>query len=282
MPFTMPGADYRPLEPTQRQSRMSAHDIVCIHTMVGSLGGTDNYFKQNGWGGTESHLGTGHDGTLYQWQDFSYRAEANYQGNHRVFSIENADRGAGFPSWDSGDPSQVPAFTAAQIEINAKILAFLTDKANHAGCPSTWKCRQEGIPLALIPDSKPTRRGIGYHRQGCPPGVVEGGEKWSTSYGKVCPGRRRIAQIPQIIERAKALRAPVDLGTVDMRLPVLSLGSKGPMVGHVQRALGITADDEFGPVTMQAVGDFQVRQGWRRGDRVGGDTYRALGFGVKV
>ncbi len=98
---------------------------------------------------------------------------------------------------------------------------------------------------------------------------------------KVCPGPALTAEVKRIV--ADGLEpVPVDLGTVDMRLPVLGLGAKGPMVGHVQRALGITADGEFGPETMQAVGDFQVKQGWRRGDRVGGDTYKALGFGVKV
>ncbi len=73
-----------------------------------------------------------------------------------------------------------------------------------------------------------------------------------------------------------------DYGTVDMRLPVLGLGSKGRIVGHVQRALGLVADDYFGPDTLRAVGDFHVKQGWPRGDQVGGDTYRALGFGTKV
>ncbi len=83
-------------------------------------------------------------------------------------------------------------------------------------------------------------------------------------------------------KRVANFRPRGEYGTVDMRLPVLGLGSKGPMVGHVQRALGIAADEDFGPETMQAVGDFQVKQGWRRGDRVGGDTYKALGFGIKV
>ncbi len=83
-------------------------------------------------------------------------------------------------------------------------------------------------------------------------------------------------------KRVANFRPRGEYGTVDMRLPVLGLGSKGPMVGHVQRALGITADDYFGEDTLQAVGDFQVKQGWSRGDRVGGDTYKALGFGVKV
>jgi hypothetical protein len=36
-------------------------------------------------------------------------------------------------------------------------------------------------------------------------GLVPGGEVWTTSPGKVCPGDRRISQIPQIIERAKQI-----------------------------------------------------------------------------
>ncbi len=73
-----------------------------------------------------------------------------------------------------------------------------------------------------------------------------------------------------------------DYGTVDMRLPVLGLGSTGPMVGHVQRALDIPVTNVFDKAMLQAVGDAHVKWGWPRGDQVGGDTYKKLGFGVKV
>ncbi len=88
--------DWRPLGP-QTQSRMSRHDIICLHTMVGTLVGTDSYFRQSGYGGTESHWGVGGDGRVFQWQDTDYVAEANLNGNHHVLSVETADIGPEFP-----------------------------------------------------------------------------------------------------------------------------------------------------------------------------------------
>jgi hypothetical protein len=175
---------------------MSRFDIICIHTMVGSLAGTDSYFRSGngaGFSGTESHFGTGSDGSIWQWQDTAFRAEANLNGNHRLISIENADYGIGFGTWNTNDGGAVPAFTAAQAEAIARILA--------------WASKEHNIPLVLIPDSAPGRRGVGYHRQGVDPYRVSGGEQWSLAYGKVCPGNKRIAQIPGIIARARQIAA---------------------------------------------------------------------------
>lgn len=185
-----PHGEWRPLGP-QTQPRMKSHDIVCLHTAVGSLYGTDAYFKMNGYGGTESHFGVGHDGETFQWQDLDYSADANYRGSNHVISIETADIGPGFPEWNTRDGSQVPAWTEEQIDRLADLVAWLCDTCD--------------IPPVLIPDSKPDRRGIGYHRQGVPGYMVEGGEQWSTARGKVCPGDRRIAQIPQIVAKAREI-----------------------------------------------------------------------------
>jgi hypothetical protein len=66
----------------------------------------------------------------------------------------------------------------------------------------------------MAPDSKPESRGIAFHRQGCDGnftgyaygGRVAGGELWSSAYGKVCPGDRRITQlINTILPRARQL-----------------------------------------------------------------------------
>lgn len=189
----MPGAVWRPI--AHSGADLSAHDILCYHTMVGSLNGTDSYFRGNAPNGSSSHFGVGHDGVIYQWVDTANRAAANLNGNHHIISVETADVGTGFPKWNLNDGSAVPSWTAAQIEANAKIAA--------------WVYKTHGIPLSLIPDSKPGRKGIGYHRQGCDPNRVSGGEKWSTAYGKVCPGNRRISQIPSVIARAKHLISPV-------------------------------------------------------------------------
>lgn len=182
-----PGAQWRPLA-SQQPSKMSAHNLIILHTMVGSLWGTDSYFAQNGYGGTESHFGVGHDGEILQWVDLECRADANLDANDDAISIETADLGDGFPDWSG---SNVPAWTADQIEAIAQIVA--------------WCCARWSIPCVLVPDSKPGRRGIGYHRQGIDPWRVDGGEEWSTSEGKVCPGDRRVGQVDDVIRRANEI-----------------------------------------------------------------------------
>ena len=188
----MPGAIWKPLAADwNQQPRMKAYDLFCLHTMVGSLNGTDGYFKVGngaGYGGTESHFGVGPDGTIYQWQDTAYQADANGAGNWHVISSENADTGTPFPKWGGSD---VPAFTPEQVEANARI--------------ATWLLKEHGIPLDVVPDAKPGRRGMAYHRQGVPGYMVAGAEKWSSAPGKVCPGDRRIAQVPAVSARAKQI-----------------------------------------------------------------------------
>jgi hypothetical protein len=195
MTVLYPGAEWKPLGP-QTQGRMRSHSIICLHTMVGSLAGTHSMFKANGYGGTESHFGVGHNGTTYQWQDLDFSADANLSGSRDVISIETADFGEGpFGRWDTkGD--NVPPWTAQQIEALAKIIA--------------WCCKRYDIPCVLIPDSKTGRRGIGFHAQGVPRKSTDtvsqtGGVLWSKAAGKVCPGRRRIAQIPLVIHRARLI-----------------------------------------------------------------------------
>lgn len=179
-----PGATWRPLGP-QTQGDMTAHDVICLHTMVGSLTGTDGYFLSSGYGGTESHFGVGNeaDKRVLQWQDLAHTADANYEGNPRVLSIECSDKGSGFPAWTGVD---VPVFDAWQLETLARLIAWLADPRTHSECPTGWKCRSEGIPLALVRSSAKTERGIGYHRQGVDPYRAAGTERWSTVTGKAC------------------------------------------------------------------------------------------------
>jgi hypothetical protein len=191
---------------------MKAHDILCFHTMVGSLAGTSSMFHANGYGGTESHFGVGESKTqgVKQWQDVTYEADANLEGHARVVSIETADYGGIFGKWNTNDASKIPAWTADQLDMLVNITVWFCKKSTHANCPSTWKCHQSGVPCVLIPDTKPSRRGIGFHRQGCEPNVVDGGEKWSLAYGKVCPGSKREAQLKTIIiPRAQKILAGV-------------------------------------------------------------------------
>ncbi len=207
--LTYPAAVHKPLGP-QTEPRMTGHDIVCLHTMAGYLSSTDRYFRAaNGAGyiGTESHFGVGGrwggdaraglDGTVWQWQDLMHQANANLDGNPTVISVETADNAA----------RPIAPWTPPQCEAIARLLAWVCDVATHADCPPSWACHREGIPLALIPDTRPGRRGIGCHRQGCDPWRVLGGVRWSGSRGKDCPTQTRIDQIPGIITRAQAITA---------------------------------------------------------------------------
>jgi hypothetical protein len=201
-----PRAQYRPLG-RQTQNRMVAHDIVCLHTMVSSLAACDRYFRLQGYGGTESHYGVGDrtDPRVLQWQDRAYRADANLEGNPRVISVETADTRGEFGRWTGVN---VPAWSSWQLQALEDLLVWECSRAAHVGCPPSWRCHQVGIPAVLIPDTRPGRRGIGYHRQGVDPWRVAGGEVWSRSRGKVCPGDRRVKQIPALVDRVAARLAP--------------------------------------------------------------------------
>lgn len=160
---------------------MSGYDVVCVHTIVGFAPAHAAHFSVKG------------NGHIQQSRDTAYRSAANLYGNHRVIAIENEDHGPDFPTWSG---SNVPPLTDAQVEANAKILR--------------WAHETHGIPLQLCPDSRPGSRGLGYHRLGIDgnftdgyDGRVSGGEVWTSAYGKACPGKNRIDQIPRILELAR-------------------------------------------------------------------------------
>lgn len=181
-------AHWDPLGP-QTQARLTRHDVVIVHTMAGTFAGTDTFFHQNGYGGTESHFGIKGDGFAKQWQDLDFRADANLDANDRAISIETADRGESFPAWSGSD---VPPWTEAQLD---KLVLIIR-----------WCCDHYQIPAQLVPNSVDGHRGIAYHRQGIDgnfgppfPGRQGVGERWSTSTGKPCPGDRRIRQLIDIV-----------------------------------------------------------------------------------
>lgn len=192
-----PGATWKPLG-KQGEPAMTAHNLVIVHTMVGYMYSTDVMFRQGGYSGTESHFGIGGkwgsdgtrnlDGVVWQWQGGGYQADANLQANATALSIETADNAP-------AKASDIEKWTSKQVEALARLIAWLCSIEAHADCPSTWQCNKTGIPLSLVVDSKPGRRGVAYHRQGIDPCRVSGGQQWSTAFGKECPGPRRIAQL---------------------------------------------------------------------------------------
>jgi hypothetical protein len=178
----MPGAEW--LGEHSPQTPMTRWDVVCCHTIVGYAPAHAAHFSVRG------------NGKIQQSRDTAFRSGANLEGNHRVIAIENEDHGPEFGIWNG---SNVPPLTPAQIQANAEILA--------------WAHLEHGIPLQICTDSRPESRGLAYHRQGIDgnfggfrySGRVTGGEKWSTSFGKVCPGDNRIDQLPLILARARQI-----------------------------------------------------------------------------
>lgn len=156
--------------------------------MVGYLFTTEEMFDNDGFFGTESHFGVGGkwgadkardlDGVVWQFQDTDFEADANLEGAHHVISIETADNAPELPE-------DILLWTPKQVESIVDLIAEL--------------CAKYDIPPVLIPDTKPGRRGLAYHAQGCTPNIVHGGERWSLSAGKVCPGPARIRQFKNVI-----------------------------------------------------------------------------------
>lgn len=264
----MPGVEYLN---AVTSSNMSRYDVVCIHTIVG-------YAPAHA-----AHFSTRADGHIFQSRNTRYRSAANLNGNHRVIAIENEDYGSAFGSWGG---SNVPGFTDAQIESIARICA--------------WAYEAHGIPLVLAPDSKPTSRGIAYHRQGIDGnfgpfrygGRVDGGELWSSAFGKVCPGDNRITQlIERIIPRARQI-AGLDAPTKKIRYPeefmyIRCENDIAILSGHVFIGLGSPgekADAEKAIAERQAPYQWVERYTWQALDERSKalSNFNAVGLPVRV
>jgi hypothetical protein len=161
----MSGATWRPIPTNFTAGGQDSVRGVVIHIMAGSLAGTDSWFR-NSKAQASSHFGTGKAGALYQWVDTKDRAWAQAGGNRTWLSVENEGQG--------GD-----SLTSAQMDRCAEVLA--------------WAHKVHGVPLQLA--SGPSGTGLGYHAMG---GAAWGGH---TS----CPGSKIVAQLPEILKRAKAL-----------------------------------------------------------------------------
>ena len=168
-----------------------------LHTAVSAASSLFNYFNQSG--NPTSHFYVRADGIVEQYVSTAYRAPAQLEGNRDSIGVETQDLGGPFPSWSG---SNVPAWTDAQVKSLARIGAWL--HATH------------GIKLQLCPNSRPGSEGFAYHRQGIDPWRVSGGELWSTTRGKVCPGDRRVKQVPDVLARAKQIIAGSEEGDMPL------------------------------------------------------------------
>lgn len=197
----MPQASYRPINYAGvPKMRSAGPNVLVFHTIVGHDPAS------------AAHLSIGGYGELTQSRDTYYQSAACLDGNPRAVAVETEDIGAPFPPWDTNNGHDVPAWSDAQVERAVEICV--------------WAHQVHHIPLVLAADSKTASAGVAYHRQGIDSdnnfagyiygGRVSGGEHWSTSKGKVCPGDRRIQQLIEVvIPRARVL-AGLDVEAEDM------------------------------------------------------------------
>jgi peptidoglycan hydrolase-like protein with peptidoglycan-binding domain len=172
-----PDAEWRPLG-TETEPAIKPR-ILVWHTMVGSLKGTDGYFRDKngpGFSGPESHYGVGCDtdgaldGIGWQWQNNNNQADAQFDpGNDWCTSIENSD---------GGNPAH--PFSKKQMEWHIRF--------------ALWWCDQTGIEPQIAKSYD--GRGFAYH---------ELFPQFNKS-NHACPGRVREAQLrnyvwPEIIRR---------------------------------------------------------------------------------
>jgi peptidoglycan hydrolase-like protein with peptidoglycan-binding domain len=158
---------WRPLSEQNPEPLIKPTQLIW-HTMVGYLKPTEDMFRRNGYGGTESTFGLGGkydgslDGTLYQWQLLDHQADAQWDGNARANSIECSDGGR------ADEP-----FTDKQIDASIRL--------------GIWWCQQTGVaPVRAASWDSP---GFGYHCLF---------HQWNKS-NHSCPGTARIAQLEKEI-----------------------------------------------------------------------------------
>jgi len=186
----MPFADYRPIAWAEARDDDTNPTCVVLHLTASEAISQYSYFSNPANKAcSNAHVARG--GYIEQYIRGDRLSAADAYGSHRSFSIETQGADAN------------GRWTDQQCESIARILA--------------WAHQTYGIPLRLMTSSAASERGVGWHRLGIDgnfpsmPNILAGrmqrggGEKWSSAFGKVCPGDRRIEQIPGILERALEL-----------------------------------------------------------------------------
>jgi len=217
----MPGIVWLPLRDNWLQPTIRPTQII-LHTAVDAPGDTDlhRYFNRLDVP-VESHFWVTRHGEIVQMMDTGIRADANRLANRRpdgtgAISIETED---------DGRPEAIP-WNPAQIRAIIQVV--------------DWACDTHKIPRRRCRSH--TDPGLGWHSMfGFRDGINLVGavdNPWSTSRGKICPGRTRIRQIIDVIEPAVFKENPVTMNLEESRALTTDLYKqflgRGPEPGGFQ------------------------------------------------
>lgn len=216
-----------------------------LHVDAGGANSLQGWFN-NPASSASSHFYVKYDGTVEQYVDTKYIAWTQRAGNAYGIGIETQGLGSG--SW-----------TTAQM---ASIAALLR-----------WISKTHGVPLVDMRDSKPGRRGVGYHRMGIDNWRVTGGDVWGPR-GKVCPGNARVLQFEAVLGSALGGTPvvnplpPKPSETEAQLIARLNAGYSVAWIKAIQQKLNrlggyqhLDEDGVRGAKTASTVKDFQARNG---------------------
>ena len=180
IPTRYPDAVWRPPPGMYVGPVRQKTDLIIWHVDAGNANSLYGWWNQSGSGQNGSHFFVKTDGTVEQYAPIDRIVWTSGNGSIRSVGIETQGYAAG--EW-------TPAQRAALIKL------------------TRWLCSTLGVPMVMAPNSKLTSRGIAWHRQGVPATQAQkaakvsqtGGELWSSSVGKVCPGPDREKQIPHMV-----------------------------------------------------------------------------------
>ncbi len=164
-----PAAIRKLITPGARDPRITPRLIV-LHVSAGESSSLYPWFNGPS-GGIESHFYVTYKGTVEQYRDTNWQADAQLGTAWDGISIETEGLANG--TW-----------TAAQLAALAQLLR--------------WISQAHSIPLQLnTSEIRPS--GIGWHAQY---------PAWAGGDGRTCPGPNRIKQIPQLVATAAASTTP--------------------------------------------------------------------------
>lgn len=219
-----PAAIWKPLDPRYVPgARLTAHNRVNLHVAVSEAASLHGFF--NAPGRPSSHFYVRRDGTVEQYVDTDYRAEADLDGNDATISVETQG---------GVTDAQREPWTDEQVQALAALWAWARDTHGIADKLATSSRRGE------------ESRGLSWHRLGVDPWRVPDGMRYSTARGKICPGDAKIAQIPGILAAANGGASPV----VN---PVTPKPTPAPKPAPVAPAGGLVVDGKWGAATARAL-----------------------------